>query len=897
MEEIIKTPIEEEVKQAYIDYSMSVIVSRALPDARDGLKPVHRRILHAMNELSLRANGPTRKCAKIVGDVLGKYHPHGDASVYDALVRLGQDFAERYPLITPQGNFGTIAGDPPAAYRYTEAKMARLAEEMTADLEKETVDMVANFDETTTEPTVLPAKFPFLLCNGAMGIAVGMATNMASHNLREVGAAVAAYIDAIKTPEVKGEVESTITTERLMKYIKGPDFPTGGVIHGTEGVRRAYSTGRGRVVIRAKYITQEDKRGKTSIVFTEVPYAVNTTTIIKKIKELGRTRVLDGITDVNDESSDRAGLRLVVGVRRGANLKVILNNLFLKTDLQASFNINNLALVDGRPVTLTLKGLIKCFVKHRDEVITRRTEFDLRRAHEREHILKALIIALDNIDEVIKIIRSSEDTDAAKRGLEERFGFDEAQSQAIVDMQLKRLTHLQIEDLKRELEELEALIAHLEDLLAHHKKILGVIKSEMRELVEKYGDDRRTEIIEDAGALDIDKSELVKDEGALVLLTRFGYLKRVALDTYQKQARGGVGVNSMALIEGDYITGVWTGSTRANILFVTTAGKVYNIKVFEIPPASKNTRGVNIKTLLSMTDGEEVTATVMIGGGEKSESVLATLPVIDNPAILMVTKFGVVKKVAAGEFSRAGARGVRGILLKGRTSGTKADEGANPLGGGSFSNEGSGDTLISAIIVSGGSSSDLEKGINEENISLSQDRDDPVTDEIVAQSANDVLIVTRLGKALRCNLGAIRVMGRSSSGVRGIKLSKGDYVAGSAAVSSDKTVLIITEKGYGKRVRFSDFEAHGRGTGGQKIFGRTDLRGEIVSIMAVREDDEVLCITKTGKTLRAKVASIGIGSRTSSGVKVVRLQEGDLLTGGAVAEVTPDKVDGQSESN
>lgn len=856
MEDIINVPIEDEVKQAYIDYSMSVIVSRALPDVRDGLKPVHRRILYAMDELNLHSNGPTRKCAKIVGDVLGKYHPHGDASVYDALVRLGQDFAQRYTLITPQGNFGTIAGDPAAAYRYTEAKMAKLAEEMTADIDKETVDMLANFDETTKEPTVLPAKFPFLLCNGSMGIAVGMATNMACHNLREVGAAICAYIDKIKDPDTKANIESSVTTDVLMKYIKGPDFPTGGIIHGTEGIRRAYTTGKGKIVIRAKYETEEDKKGKTSIIFTEVPYAVNTTNIIKKIKDLARNKTIEGITDVNDETSDRTGLRLVVGLKRGANLKVILNNLFSKTELQSNFNINNLALVDGKPVTLTLKDLIKYFVKHRDIVITRRTEFDLRRAREREHILKALIIAIDNIDEVIKIIRSSSDTEEAKRGLEKRFGFDEIQSQAIVDMQLKRLTHLQIEDLRKELEELESLIAHLEDLLAHHAKILNLIKSETRELVTKYGDDRRTQITQDSDVLNIDEKDLITESDMVVMLSKFGYLKRVALDTYQKQGRGGLGVNSAALVENDYITNVFTGSTHANILFVTNLGKVYSMKVFEIPEASKTSRGVNIKTLLSMGADEEITATVIVKDFDTKLS------------LFMVTKLGIVKKIATSDFTRAGTRGTRGINLK------------------------ASDTLVSVIqtineeIETANNTTDVAQ--NAQNAAATENDDTPENDEVLGARDSDILIVTKGGKALRTNLDAIRVMGKTASGVKGIKLAKDDSVAGACNVEKDKTVLLVTEKGYGKRVNFGDFDAHGRGTGGQKIFGNTLVRGEIANVVAVKESDEVLCMTKQGKTLRSKVNTITLGSRQSSGVKMVRLQDGDFVTGCDVATSTKD---------
>ncbi|MCR4790269.1 MAG: DNA gyrase subunit A, partial [Treponemataceae bacterium] len=501
---IIKIPIEDEVKKAYIDYSMSVIVQRALPDVRDGLKPVHRRIMYAMDTLSLSSGGKTKKCATIVGEVLGHYHPHGDASVYDAIVRLGQDFAQRYTAVTPQGNFGTIAGDPAAAYRYTEAKMSKITEEMVSDISKDTVDMVPNFDDTTKEPSVLPGKFPFLLCNGTTGIAVGMATNMPTHNLREVAAAISAYID---NPE--------ISIDDLMKYIKGPDFPTGGIIYGREGIKKAYKTGRGRITIRSKFTIETDKRGHEKIVFTEVPYGVNTTNIVKKINMLRDEKSIEGIVDANDETSDRVGMRLVVELKRGAVTKLVLNQLFAKTELQSNFGVINLALVpvakEGlrydepgmltlpqiylKPQVLTLKQLIKYFVDHRDEVITRRTIYDLKIAKHKMHILEALIIAINNIDEVIKIIKASRDTEDAKNQLEARFNFDDEQAQAIVDMQLKRLTHLLVEDLQKQIKELQLLIDHLEDLLAHHEKILALIKTETDELAKKYGDDRKTDII------------------------------------------------------------------------------------------------------------------------------------------------------------------------------------------------------------------------------------------------------------------------------------------------------------------------------------------------------------------------------------------------------------------
>ena len=618
---LIKIPIEDEVKQAYIDYSMSVIVQRALPDVRDGLKPVHRRIMYAMDTLHLVSGGKTKKCATIVGEVLGHYHPHGDAFVYDALVRLGQDFAQRYTTVTPQGNFGTIAGDPPAAYRYTEAKMSKITEEMTSDISKNTVDMIRNFDDTCDEPAVLPSKFPFLLCNGTTGIAVGMATNMPTHNLREVADAICAYID-----------DNEITAEGLMKYIKGPDFPTGGIIYGTAGIKKAYTTGRGKIVIRSKFTIETDKHGRESIVFTEVPYGVNTTNIIRRIKELVRDKQIDGVTNANDESSDRSGMRLVVDLKKGAITKLVLNQLFAKTELQSNFGVINLALVpqvkEGeprydepgvytlpptylKPEVLTLKQLIQHFVNHRDEVITRRTIYDLKVAKHKMHILKALITAINNIDEVIQIIKSSQNTEEAKLKLSKRFDFDDEQTQAIVDMPLKRLTHLLIEDLQNEIKELQALIDYLESLLADHSKILNTIKDETRGLAEKYGDDRRTEIIHDE-VEQINVQDMIKDEDMVVMISRLGYIKRVSADKYKKQGRGGTGSNSTTLIEDDYINQLFIGSTKECLLFITNIGRAYWMRIHEIPEAEKASRGQNIKGLLQVTADEEITTIVSL---------------------------------------------------------------------------------------------------------------------------------------------------------------------------------------------------------------------------------------------------------------------------------------------
>lgn len=817
---LIKIPIEEEVKKAYIDYSMSVIVQRALPDVRDGLKPVHRRIMYAMDTLHLESGGKTKKCATIVGEVLGHYHPHGDASVYDALVRLGQKFAQRYTTVIPQGNFGSIGGDPPAAYRYTEAKMSKITEEMVADISKNTVDMVPNFDDTTKEPSVLPGAFPFLLCNGTTGIAVGMATNMPTHNLREVAAAICAYID---NPE--------ISIDELMKYIKGPDFPTGGIIYGRDGIKKAYRTGRGRVTIRSKFTIETDKKGREKIVFTEVPYGVNTTSIIKKINDLKENKIIDGIVDANDESSDTDGMRLVVELKKGTVTKLVLNQLFAKTDLQSNFGIINLALVpkekEGvpsryeepgyltlpavylKPEILNLKQLIGHYVSHRDEVITRRTIYDLKVAKHRMHILEALITAINNIDEVIKIIRGSESTEIAKLSLEKRFNFDDEQAQAIVDMQLKRLTHLQIEDLQKEIKELQAWIDYLQDLLEHHEKILNLIKEDVNKLAEKYGDDRRTDIIADE-VEQINVEDMIKEEDMVVMISKLGYMKRVSVTQYKKQSRGGTGSNSASLIEDDYVNQLFIGSTHDHILFVTNIGKAYWIKVHEIPESSKNARGTNIKSLIAIGADEEITTVVTLR--EFSE----------DQYLFMTTANGIVKKVQTSEFSNAKTRGIIGLKLR------------------------DGDKLISAIPTDGES---------------------------------EVLLVTRRGKALRFSEKDVRCMGRASSGIKGMKLSEGDEISGAIKIEADDSILLLTEKGYGKRVKFENFNPHGRGTGGQKIFGNTDSRGEIVGVLAVSDKDEIVCMTSQGKTLRVTAETITQQGNQSTGVKVVKVSEPDFLVG------------------
>lgn len=803
---LILMPIDQEIKKAYIDYSMSVIVSRALPDVRDGLKPVHRRILYAMDELSLRYSGPTRKCAKIVGDVLGKYHPHGDASVYDALVRLGQDFSLRYPVITPQGNFGTIAGDPAAAYRYTEAKMARLAEEMISDIDKDTVDFVANFDETTKEPTVLPAKFPFLLANGSNGIAVGMATNMPPHNLREIASAVNAYID-----------NPNITVDELMQYIKGPDFPTGGIIFGKKGIKDAYRTGRGKILVRGKFNIEVAKNGSESIVFTEVPYQTNTGDLVKKIKEYVRDKVLEGISNVNDETSDRVGMRIVIDLKRGAMTKVVINQLFAKTPLQSSFGVINLALVNGRPQVLTLKQLVQCFVEHRDKVVTRRTEFELRKAKARAHILEALIVAVDAIDEVIKIIRSSRDEKEAKAKLMQRFSFDEVQSQAIVDMQLKRLTNLSIDELKKEMEELKALIIHLEDLLAHHEKILALIKTETNEIAEKYGDDRKTDIV--AGEVEeINVEDMIKEEDMVILISKLGYIKRVPVSQYRNQGRGGKGTISARLVEEDYINQLFVASTHDYLMFITNAGKAYWIKVHEIPEASKISRGSHIKSLLQVTANEEIT------------TIVSLKEFTEEQFLFMATANGIVKKTPTIEFRNAKSRGMQAARLD------------------------DGDKLVSAILSSGKDELLLvsRRGqalrITEEEVrsmgrashgvnGMKLSAGDELCAAIHVDESSKILVITEKGIGKRVEFSEFNAHGRATGGQRvfGNVDDKGEII-GALTVKDNDSVMCITSQGTSIRVSADSISTQGRQSSGVKV---VDITGPdfVVGIDCIAPED------------------------------------------------------------
>jgi len=794
---IIPIAIEDEMKTSYLNYAMSVIVSRALPDVRDGLKPVHRRILYSMYEMGLRSDRTFKKCGRIVGDVLGKYHPHGDQSIYGALVRLAQEFSLRYPLVNGQGNFGSIDGDPPAAMRYTEAKLQKIADDMLNDIKKETVDFGPNYDDSMIEPLVLPAAIPNLLVNGASGIAVGMATNMAPHNLEEVSAAVQAYID---DPE--------ITIEGLMEHVSGPDFPTGALIFGKAGIKKAYMTGRGRVTMRSRCSLETTKKGKDVIIVTEIPYAVNKVTLITRIAELVAEKKLQGISDLRDES-DRDGIRIVIELKRGAIPRVVLNKLFMNTQLQQNFNINALALVDGKPQLLSLKDLIHHFVEHRREVITRRTQFDLKKAREREHVLLGLKIALDNIDEVIAIIKSSKTVDVARTRLRETFELSEKQAQAILDMRLQKLTSLETQKILDELAELKVYIDYLEDLLANEHKILGVIKDETVELSEKYGNKRSTEIVlEEAERIDIE--DMIKEEDMVVLISGKGFIKRLPVTAYKNQGRGGKGSSSANLKNDDFIEHLFIGSTHAYIMFITSTGKSYWMKIHEIPEGSRAARGTQIKALLSISPDEEIKAIVSL----KEFS--------DKEFIFMGTRNGIVKKVKTSDFSNAKTRGIIAVKLD------------------------NGDALVDAVLTSG---------------------DD------------DVFLVTKKGNALRFHETAVRTMGRATRGVTGIKLNGDDELAGFLSVKEGEMMFVISEYGYGKRTNYDQFNPHGRGTRGQKAYKVSERTGELIGVLAVCADDELVCITSMGNTLKLALKNISVMGKNAQGVRVVNINSPDSVIG------------------
>ncbi len=798
---IIDVDLEKEMRKSYIDYAMSVIVSRALPDVRDGLKPVHRRILYAMYEDNLTADKPYRKSATTVGNVLGRYHPHGDASVYDALVRLAQDFSLRYPLVDGHGNFGSVDGDPPAAYRYTEARMAKLAANMLSDIEKDTVDFVPNYDDKMKEPFVLPSRFPNLLVNGSSGIAVGMATNIPPHNLREVCQAICYVID---NPEA--------TLEDICRFIKGPDFPTGGIIMGRAGIRAAYATGRGRIIVRCRAEIEEHSQGRFRIVITELPYMVNKARLIENIADLHKERRVEGITDLRDES-DRDGMRIVIELRRDANPQVVLNQLYQYTQMQETFSVINLALVhnQSQPRVLTLREMLDEYIRFQYEVVERRTRHDLRRAQERAHILEGLKIACENIDEVIRIIRQSYDD--AKVRLMERFDLSEVQAQAILDMRLGRLQGLEVEKIENELDALHKKIAEYQDILAHAEKIYAIVKQELTEICDKFGDERRTEISMVENELDIE--DLIEEEQCAYTLTRLGYIKRLPVSAYRTQKRGGRGITAMATREEDIVETVFTASTHDHVLFFTNLGKVLRLKGYMIPEASRTSKGTNIVNLLQLEGGERVTAMIPIK------------EFCDGAYVFFATKQGVVKRTHLSELHTARKAGVRVITL----------------------NEG--DELIGVRLTDG------------------QDK---------------IILCTHDGRGIRFDEKEVRTMGRSAAGVRGIRLSEGDYVVGVACDSEGQYLLTVTENGYGKLTSPREFTEHHRGGGGIIAHNLTDKTGPLAGIKSVDTYNDILLITDEGVIIRTGVETIRVCSRSSQGVKLMRLDEGVKLISLAKAD-------------
>ena len=795
---IIKINIEEEMKSSYIDYSMSVIVSRALPDVRDGFKPVHRRILYGMMELGNTSDKPYKKSARIVGEVLGKYHPHGDFSVYYAMVRMAQEWAMRYPLVDGQGNFGSVDGDSPAAMRYTEARLNKLGEAMMDDLYKETVDFEPNFDNTLTEPKVMPTRIPNLLVNGASGIAVGMATNMPPHNLSEVIDACEAYID-----------NQEITVEELMTYVKAPDFPTGGYIYGISGVREGYLTGRGRVVMRAK---AEIEAGQThdKIVVTEIPYNVNKAELIKYIADLVNDKRIEGISNANDES-DRDGMRIVIDVKRDANASVVLNKLYKMTALQTSFGVNNVALVHGRPKTLNLRDMIKYFVEHRHEVVIRRTQFDLRKAKERAHILEGLIIASDNIDEVIRIIRAAKTPNDAIAGLIERFNLTEIQSRAIVEMRLRQLTGLMQDQLHAEYEEIMKQIAYLESILADDEVCRKVMKDELLEVKAKYGDERRSEIV--YSSEEFNPEDFYADDQMIITISHMGYIKRTPLTEFRAQNRGGVGSKGTETRDADFVEHIYPATMHNTMMFFTQKGKCYWLKVYEIPEGTKNSKGRAIQNLLNIDSDDSVTAYLRVKSLDDTEY-------INSHYVLFCTKKGVIKKTLLEQYSRPRQNGVNAITIR---------------------------------------------------------EDDSVIEVRMTNGNNEIIIANRNGRAIRFHEAAVRVMGRTATGVRGITLDNDgqDEVIGMICIKDLETesVMVVSEQGYGKRSEIEDYRKTNRGGKGVKTMNITEKTGKLVTIKSVTDENDLMIINKSGITIRLKVADVRIMGRATQGVRLINLEK------------------------
>jgi DNA gyrase subunit A len=801
-EKIIQINIEDEMKSAYIDYSMSVIVSRALPDVRDGFKPVHRRVLYGMQDLGVYSNRPYKKSARIVGEVLGKYHPHGDSSVYDTMVRMAQPWSLRYPLVDGQGNFGSVDGDSPAAMRYTEARLKKISEEMLDDLDKETVDFNPNFDDSLTEPSVMPTKVPNLLVNGASGIAVGMATNMAPHNLTEVINGIIAYVD-----------NKDITGEELMEFVKAPDFPTGGIIYGYEGVRDAFLTGRGRIVIRGKAEIEEEN-GREQIIVTEIPYQVNKAEMIKKIAELVNDKKIEGISDLRDES-DRNGMRVVFEIKRDAMANVVLNKLYKYTALQTSFSVNNICLVDGRPRLLNLRDLIEEFVKFRHEVVIRRTRYELRKAEERAHILEGLIIASDNIDEVIEIIKKSASPDEARDNLAKRFGLSEIQTRAIVDMRLRQLTGLEQDKLRAEYDDLMKLIADLKDILENESRRMQIIKDELNEIKNKYGDARRSTI--EYSASEMRMEDLIADEEVVVTISHAGYIKRTNLAEYKVQNRGGMGSKGSATRDKDFLEHLFVATNHNYLLIFTEKGRCFWMRVYEIPEGNKLAKGRAIQNLINIPGDDKVKAYVKVQD-------LTDTEYINNNYIIMCSKQGIIKKTSLEAYSRPRANGINAITIR------------------------ENDELLEAKLTNG---------------------------------TNEIVLATSSGRAIRFNETAVRPMGRNASGVRGVNLAEdGNEVIGMICVEDVySTILVVSEKGYGKRTFLNDpedkepiYRITNRGGKGVKTLNITEKTGKLLSIQNVVDEDDLMIITKSGVTIRMHVDTIRTMGRAAQGVRLINLK-------------------------
>jgi DNA gyrase subunit A len=816
-ERIVPINIEDEMKTAYIDYSMSVIVSRALPDVRDGLKPVHRRVLYGMMDLGLASNRPYKKSARIVGEVLGKYHPHGDSSVYDTMVRMAQDWSLRYPMVDGQGNFGSIDGDPPAAMRYTEARMRKIAEEMMADIDKNTVDFRPNFDESLEEPTVLPARVPNLLVNGASGIAVGMATNMAPHNLSEVVDGIVAYID-----------NREITIPELMQFVKGPDFPTGGVIYGVEGVKDAFETGRGRVMMRGKADFETSSTGKESIIVTEVPYQVTPSQIIIKTVDLINEKVIDGISAVRDESG-RQGMRIVFDLKRDAMPNVVLNQLFKFTPLQSSFSVNNIALVHGKPEMLNLKDMIRHYVAHRHEIVQRRTQYLLEEARKRIHILEGLLIAIDNLDAVIALIRGSRTPDEARDGLISNFKLSEIQAKAILDMRLQRLTGLERDKIRDEYNAVMKEIEYLESILADEGLRMQIIKDELLEVREKYGDVRKTRIEFNADEINIE--DLIPNEEVVVTISHRGYIKRTQLSEYKEQNRGGRGLRGVSHREEDFVEHLFVASTHDYLLLFTELGRCFWLKVYEIPEGAKATKGRPIQNLINIPNDDKIRAYLNVHDLKNEET-------LQSHSIIMVTKKGTVKKTLLEAYSRPRSNGINAITVR------------------------EGDELVQACITDGNS---------------------------------EVLIAKRSGKAIRFPEAKVRPMGRTAAGVRGVTLeSDKDEVIGMVCVNpnnKETTILVVSEKGYGKRTDLEDYRITGRGGKGVKTISVTDKTGDLVGMLIVTDADGLMIINKSGMTIRMAVDKLRVMGRATQGVKLINIKGNDEIAGISVVPREEDEED------